>query len=86
MPTISMFFGILIRMYYRDHAPPHFHAHYGNEAAVVEIETLRVYAGALPRRVLALVLEWANIHRDELMTNWNLAAAHRPLNRIEPLE
>ena len=86
MPTISFFFGIVIRMYYDDHAPPHFHAHYGNDAAAVEIETLRVIAGALPRRALALVLEWAAGHRDELLADWQHAKEHRPLERIAPLE
>ncbi|MGA3065679.1 MAG: DUF4160 domain-containing protein [Tepidisphaeraceae bacterium] len=86
MPTISVFFGVTIRMYYDDHAPPHFHAYYGEHAAVVEIDTLRVRYGQLPRRAIALVLEWAAIHRVELMANWWLADTHQPLNPIEPLE
>jgi hypothetical protein len=86
MPTISRFFGITIRMYYDDHAPPHFHAYYGNSAAVIEIEDLEVREGKLPRRALALVLEWAADHRGELLENWQLAEDHQPLNDIEPLE
>ncbi len=86
MPTISRFFGILIRMYYDDHGLPHFHAHYGNHAAKIEIETLRLTEGKLPRRALGLVLEWAAEHRDELLENWRLAEEHRPLNQIIPLE
>jgi hypothetical protein len=86
MPTISQFFGVSIRMYYDDHAPPHFHAYYGSDAAVVEIETLQLKEGSLPRRALALVLEWAVIHRSELLEDWKLAEAHQPLNEIEPLE
>jgi hypothetical protein len=86
MPTVSRFFGISIRMYYEDHAPPHFHAYYGSSAAKIEIETLGVVAGKLPRRALALVLEWAAEHRDELTTNWLLAEGHQSLNRITPLE
>lgn len=66
MPTISFFFGVAVRMYFDEHAPPHFHAYYGSEAAVIEIETLRVREGKLPRRALALVLEWASQHRSEL--------------------
>ncbi len=86
MPTLSLFFGIVIRMYYDDHAPPHFHAYYQEHAVVILIETLAVRDGQLPRRAMAMVLEWAVIHRAELMTDWNLAAEHRPLNKIAPLE
>jgi len=86
MPTISQFFGIAVRMYYDDHGLPHFHAYYGEHAAKIDIETLRVREGKLPRRALALVLEWAAAHRDELLEDWHLAEAHRPLNRIDPLE
>ena len=86
MPTISQFFGIAIRMYYDDHSPPHFHAYYAGSATKIEIETLRVLEGAIPRRALALVLEWAAEHRDELIGNWQLAEDHQPLIRIAPLE
>lgn len=73
-------------MYYDDHASPHFHAYYGGHAAVVEIETLRLMDGNLPRRARAMVLEWAAEHRRELMADWKLAEEHRPLNPIAPLE
>jgi hypothetical protein len=86
MPTISVFFGIMIRMYYDDHAPPHFHAYYGSESAVIEIETLRVVRGRLSRRVSALVLEWSSEYRVELLANWFRAQRHEPLMPIEPLE
>lgn len=86
MPTISMFFGILIRMYHDDHAPPHFHAHYGSYKAMIDIRTLRVLEGRLPRRALAMVLEWAEEHRDELLQNWALCEQLVPLNRVAPLE
>lgn len=59
MPTISMFFGILIRMYFNDHPPPHFHARYNEHEAVIAIEPLSVIEGSLPKRALSLVLEWA---------------------------
>jgi hypothetical protein len=85
MPRISQFFGILIYMYYNDHAPPHFHAEYGGNEALYEIETLRVYAGGLPRRVHNLVIEWADLHRDELMQDWQRARNGEPLTEIEPL-
>ena len=86
MPTISMFFGIAIRMYYDDHGPPHFHAYYGPDAVVVEIETLRVISGRLPRRAQAMVLEWAAERREQLRIDWFLAEGHQPLVRIEPQE
>ena len=70
MPTISEFFGILIRMYWDDHPPPHFHAIYGEHEAQYNIATLDIINGALPRRAHALVVEWASLHRDELMKNW----------------
>ena len=86
MPTISMFFGIIIRMYYDDHAPPHFHAYYGKDAVVIDIQTLSVREGKIPRRALAMVLEWANQHRAELLEDWRLAEAHLPLTKVDPLE
>ena len=86
MPRISEFFGIIIAMYYNDHAPPHFHAVYGEHQAEIAIHTLEVIEGSLPRRVLALVLEWAVAHREELRTNWNAARSGEPLSRIPPLE
>ncbi len=86
MPTISRFFGIVIRMYFDDHAPPHFHAYSGEQDASISIETLEIVEGRLSRRTLALVLEWASEHRAELRENWRLAEAHGRLNRIAPLE
>ncbi len=86
MPTICEFFGILIRMYYDDHNPPHFHAYYGEHEAVISIETLEIMEGALPRRARALVVEWAVEHRQDLLNDWELAEQHEPLNKIEPLE
>lgn len=85
MPTISQFYGIVIRMYYDDHAPPHFHAYYGDRSAIVSIDGTQVLAGKLPKRVLALVAEWAVAHRNELSQNWERAAAHEPLSPIDPL-
>lgn len=86
MPTISRFFGIAIRMYYDDHAPPHFHAYYGEHAARIEIHTLEVTEGRLPPRARALVIEWALEHREELRTDWERAERHEPLRKIDPLE
>jgi hypothetical protein len=85
MPEISRFLGIVIAMYYRDHAPPHFHAIYGEYEVTVEITT-GVVNGDMPRRALAHVQEWRNLHHQELSETWTLARASRPLPRIEPLE
>jgi hypothetical protein len=86
MPTISVFFGIVIKMFWREHGPPHFHAVYGEHEAIIDIRELRVVRGVLPRRALALVLEWAAEHRDALLHNWDLCTRLRPPNRVPPLE
>ena len=86
MPTLSMFYGILIQMFWADHAPPHFHALYAEFEALIDIRTLEVIRGSLPRRALALVLEWAALHREELMEDWNLCASKQAARRIQPLE
>ena len=86
MPCISQFFGIAIYLYYSDHFPPHFHAEYGGSEALYEINTLRVYRGGLPRRAHSMVIEWADLHRTELMENWERARQGRPLVEIESLE
>jgi len=86
MPVISRFFGVVISMYHNDHLPPHFHARYAGEEAVVGIDQLIVLHGHLQPRVLGLVLEWAARHRDELRTNWELARKQLPLEDLEPLD
>ena len=86
MPEISRFFGIVIRIFFNDHAPPHFHAVYGGDEALIEIESLIVYRGELPQRALAMVLEWAALHRQELRRDWDLARRGRPPEPIAPLE
>ena len=86
MPEVSRFFGIVIRIFFNDHDPAHFHAVYGNYEALIEIESRAVYRGDLPRRALAMVLEWAALHRDELRRDWELARSGQPLAPIAPLE
>ena len=86
MPIISRFFGITISMFHNEHAPPHFHAEYGEEEELIEILTLDVYRGRLPRRVHRIFLEWADEHREELMANWLAARAKKPLSNIDPLK
>lgn len=86
MPELSRFFGIIIAMYYNDHAPPHFHAKYGGEQASIRIDTGQVLEGALGTRALRLVDEWRLLHQSELLDDWHRAQARQPLVRIEPLE
>lgn len=85
MPVVSRFFGLVINMYHNDHQPPHFHASYGEFEVLIEIGTLAVYEGSLPRRAMAMVLEWAAIHRQELFANWRRAERNEALRRIRPL-
>jgi hypothetical protein len=85
MPVISSFYGIDIKMYFRDHFPPHFHAFYAEFSAEIAISDSTVLAGALPRRAMALVLEWAEIHRAELLAEWEKAWNGFHPDRIEPL-
>jgi len=85
MPTISSFYGILIQMFWHDHAPPHFHALYAEHEALVEIRTLEVLEGELPRRALALVLEWAQGHRTDLLEDWELCSQNQVPKKIRPL-
>ncbi|MBH1989195.1 MAG: DUF4160 domain-containing protein [Myxococcaceae bacterium] len=86
MPTISSFYGIMIQIFWGDHSPPHFHAFYGEFEVLVDIATLEVIEGAMPRRALALVLEWAFLHRVELMENWELCKQKQTPKKIKPLE
>jgi len=85
MPKISEFFGIAIYMFHREHLPPHFHATYGGEEALISIEDLTLLSGKLPPRVMGMVIEWGSLHQTELKRVWAQAEAHKPLDRIEPL-
>jgi len=85
LPEISRFLGIVIAMYYKEHAPPHFHAKYGGMRASFSIQDLRLLEGELPRRVVSLVLEWAFQHREELMDNWRRVEMREDLRKIDPL-
>ena len=86
MPEICRFYGIIIRMYFSDHNPPHFHAEYQGEQAEYNINTLEVIAGKIPKRANALVLEWASIHRKELIVFWERAKIPSNIGKIEPLK
>ena len=85
MPEICRFYGIVIKIFFDDHNPPHFHAIYGDDEALIGLETLGVFAGHLPPRALSLVVEWASIHQDELLPLWRRAQEHRKLGKVEPL-
>lgn len=84
MPTISRFYGIIIKMYFQqsEHNPPHFHVVYGENLAEIEISTGKILEGYLPPRAKSLVSEWLELHKDELNTIWNT----QEFFEIEPLE
>jgi hypothetical protein len=86
MPEISRFFGILIKIFYDDHNPPHFHAEYGENTALIDMRNLSLFAGRLPPRALGLVMEWALLHREELLADWDRARLQQELLKIAPLE
>ena len=73
MPEISRFYGIIIRMFYNDHNPPHFYVIYQDNEALIDINTLKIMNGSLPKRAKSLAIEWAIEHRDALLTNWQKA-------------
>ncbi len=85
MPEISRFYGITIHFFFRDHHPPHFHARYSGEEAVFSINTLEIIEGHLPKRAILLVLEWALLHREELMQAWDIAVKGEIPSKIKPL-
>jgi len=85
VPTISRFYGIVIRMYFSDHAPPHFHAVYADQEAVIAIGSGAVLRGTLSDRALRMVREWASFHRDELAANWERTQVPEQPAPIAPL-
>ena len=85
MPEISRFLGIVIGMFFNEHGVPHFHAVYGDRRITVEIHAGTIH-GDFPTRAERLVLEWLELHREELLDNWQRARQHQPLERIAPLE
>lgn len=85
MPTISMFYGIIIRMYNNgEHNPPHFHAYYQGKEAVFDFDGDKK-DGEMPAKQIKLIAAWAEIHKDELLANWELAINEQPLYKIDPL-
>ena len=86
MPEISRFFGIVIKMFFGDHNPPHFHAEYAGDLGLIEIRNLSVFSGRLPPRAMGLVIEWATLHHQEPLANWERAQAQEELRKIALLE
>ncbi len=86
MPIISTFFGIVIRMFYREHEPAHFHAEYQGQQGKFDLEGKLTAGNMYSKTALRLIREWATSHQDELETNWKSMKAGKPLKRIEPLE
>jgi hypothetical protein len=85
MPEVSRFYGIVIKIFYDDHNPPHFHAEYGEHEVLVNINTLAVLGGGLPARALGLVTEWASLRQHDLRAAWQRASQLQPPGKIEPL-
>ena len=83
MPTLSIFFGIIIRMWHDDHPPPHIHVEYQGFEALVKIATGEVSEGGLPHKVAAIVKDWCLVHQAELQDNWQRAQRFEPLDRIQ---
>lgn len=87
MPTISMFYGIIIRMYCApgEHNPPHSHVYYGEYKAIIDINRCELREGKLPKKQFKLVLVWAELRKEELLANWQLAMNSELPFKIEPL-
>ena len=85
MPEICRFFGIIIKMMYNEHNPPHFHAEYQGEKAVFSINELKIIKGSIHPKAILLILEWSFEHREELLKDWYLAQKHEILLPIKPL-
>lgn len=86
MPEICRFYGIIVAMYYDEHNPPHFHARYGEESIVININTLSILEGDIGSRTLGLIIEWASQHKQELLEDWELARKNQPLKKVSPLK
>lgn len=85
MPELARFYGIIVRMHFVDHAPPHFHALYQGANAAIDIERLVVLDGWIPARALGLVNEWASLHQEELRQAWERRERGQPVGSIDPL-
>jgi len=86
VPEICRFYGIVIKMFFNDHEPPHFHAEYGEHSALIDIRTLAAIGGRLPSRAMGLTIEWASARQKELLELWTRARAFEPLHKLDPLQ
>jgi hypothetical protein len=86
MPYVSMFFGIIVRMFHNEHNPPHFHAEYQGQQGVFDFDGNMTHGSMRSRTARRLIREWAELHRDELVQNWERAANRQEIERIAPLE
>ena len=86
MPEIARFFGIIIRMFYDDHNPPHFHVEFGDKKAVIDFRGNILLGDLGSRTALKLVREWIDLHQSELNEDWELARAGKQIKKIDPLE
>ena len=85
MPELCRFYGIVVRMRYNDHDPPHFHAVYGGDEIQFSIDNLDILSGRLPPRAVRLVMEWASLRQEELREAWERRTRQEPIETIEPL-
>jgi len=85
MPEISRFYGILIKMYFNEHNPPHFHAEYQGYKAIITIQN-GIVDGKMPKRALNLIFEWLDLHKEELLEVWNKIEKTGEFDKIEPLD
>lgn len=81
MPEVARFYGIIIKLFFGDHPPPHFHAVYGEFVGLFDIRTLEMFEGDLPNRAKKLVLEWAEINQSDLLEMWN----NQEFRKLPPL-
>ena len=86
MPEISRFYGIVIQMFYKNHEPPHIHITHNEYKAKVSIKELKLLSGEFPRRGLQLILDWIELHKEELLKEWELMKKDKPLFKIKPLK
>jgi hypothetical protein len=86
MPEVSRFFGVVIRMYFDEHNPPHFHAIYSGAEAQIGIDPIGLIEGQIPKRALSMVIEWAALHQRELLLNWERMRNEQPAQKIAPLD
>ena len=86
MSELSRFYGLVIGMFFNEHGIPHFHVRYGEHQVSIAIEDLQILEGGLPPRQLGMVMEWAALHQNELLKDWELTSSLKNPDKIEPLK